>query len=112
MVLIGPIHRIAHIVLGDKKEKSMQKKSWIASLFGIMVASVLGHPAQDVSKSEAAVLVRETRIQQLSSIGDQSPLLFSKLLGEARCMPSGHYSHASHSSHRSHFSHVSHRSSY
>lgn len=90
----------------------MQKKSWLASLFGIMIASVLGHPVTDVSKSETAAFERDSRVQQLSSIEDKSPLLFSKVNGEARSVPSGHYSHVSHSSHSSHFSHTSHRSSY
>ena len=90
----------------------MQKKSLLASIFGIMVACVLGHPMTDESNSEAVALAREARRQQISSVADKSPLLFSKTPCEAKCMPAGHYSHSSHSSHRSHFSHTSHRSSY
>jgi hypothetical protein len=90
----------------------MQKKSLIASLLGVLFAGFLGHSSDAAPMAEGALLERGERVQQISSVEDKSPLMFSKATSEKMGTVQTHYSHSSHSSHSSHYSHSSHRSSY
>ena len=113
MVLTVHIHHIVPTVQeGRRKEKKMQKKSLIASVFGVIFASLVGNSSVDAAIAKTVAYERNARAEQISSVAVQSPLLFSKVSSSNRDLPQTHYSHASHSSHSSHFSHSSHRSSY
>ena len=90
----------------------MQKKSLIASLLGVFFAGFLGHSSDAAPMAEVSLVERGARIQQISSVEDNSPLMFSKTGSEKTGSVQTHYSHSSHSSHSSHYSHSSHRSSY
>lgn len=96
------------------RKKEIQMKKLAALIFGGLFAGALSSHALPANSIDIEA-EREARKQEISSVSENTPVIFSLCQNSKSSAINWHYSHSSHSSHsshRSHYSHYSHRSSF